>query len=121
MFLKSFGDRIFITDLGNGTILVLDLRTGTTRKISRKPEFNNLMGIEVDNYGNIVAATSVDNPHGGVTCNLEIFDVEEKHIQTYSIPGIKPAGLCLHGKSLYMAEILSKRIDVFTLHDKSIE
>ena len=121
VFLKCFGNRIFVTDLGNGMILVLDLESGSSRKIlhSNESPLNNLMGIDVDNYGNIVAATSADTAEG-VSCNLEIFDADEKHIQTCTIQGIKPSGLCLQGNSLYLAEILSKRIDIFTLYDKSV-
>ena len=77
------------------------------------------MGIDVDSYGNILVATSQDTPRG-VICNLEIFNHTEEHIQSFLVEGIKPSGICLSGSCLYLAEILSKRIEIFTLYDKSV-
>ena len=77
------------------------------------------MGIEVDSYGNILLATSQDTSQG-VMCHLEIFSQNEEHIQTFSVEGIKPSGISLSGTCLYLAEILSKRIEIFTLYDKSV-
>ena len=81
------------------------------------------MGIEVDSYGNILLATSQDTDTSqgqGVICHLEIFNQNEEHIQTFSVEGIKPSGISLSGTCLYLAEILSKRIEIFTLYDKSV-
>ena len=77
------------------------------------------MGIEIDTHGNIIVATSEDTS-AGVMCFLEIFSPTEKHLQSHYIQGIKPSGICLYGKCLYLAEILSKRIEILTLYDKSV-
>ena len=88
---------------------------------------NNLMGIDIDAAGNIVVATSEDDrsvasledlngPQS--VCKLEVFSVIGKHLRTIELGNRKPSGIRIQDGILYMADVVRKKIDIFSIIEK---
>ena len=79
-----------------------------------------LTGIDVDQFGNVLMATSTNENETSVArCNLEVFDVQGNHLRTLSWINIRPCGICLNNDKLFLADVVNRQIKIFSFSDES--
>ena len=51
-------------------------------------------------------------------CKLEVFSVIGKHLRTIELGNRKPSGIRIQDGILYMADVVRKKIDIFSIIEK---
>ena len=76
---------------------------------------NNLMGIDTDQAGNIVVATSEDISSMSSICKLEVFNKDGNYVKSLDLISRKPTGIRIRDNFLYLVDLKSKKIEIFSI------
>ena len=76
---------------------------------------NNLMGIETDQAGNIIVATSEDVSSMSSICKLEVFNNDGNYVKSIDLIDRKPTGIRIRDNFLYLVDLKRKKLEIFSI------
>lgn len=99
--------KIFVCDIRNASVAVLDLRKKQMRLIGVTgiQRLSNPVDVATADDGTIYVA---DNQRDAVL----VYDASERYRQTISHKGLKPVGLAVHGDRLYVCNLTAQMVEI---------
>jgi len=109
---EFWNGRIYVCDIKNPGVVVLDLAERQTRvmRTSGLGGMQQPTDVAIADDGTKYVADSVR----GV---VFVFDANERHVRSFGEDGLKPVGIAVHGDRLYVADFTSSRVLVMNRHD----
>lgn len=104
--------KIYVCDIRNRCLTVLDLRKKQTRLVgvSGANKVKHPVAVAIGEDGAIYVA---DNERSAVM----VFDAAERFVKAIGHEKFKPAGLAVHGARLYASDTVSQLVEVFDTRD----
>lgn len=107
--------KIYVADIRNSCVVVLDLRKKQTRLVgvSGTNQLKKPVAVAVADDSTLYVA---DIDRGAIL----VFDADERYSRAYGHPKFKPSALAVHGDRLYATDMVGQRVDVFDRNDGSL-
>lgn len=104
---KMWQGKIYVCDLQNHAVVVLDMRKGLTSLMgvtgNDKLQSPNDIAISPDGYKYV----GDSGKHA-----IYVFDPADKQVQAFARTGIRPAGLAVYNNELYVCDLAAQRVEV---------
>jgi len=107
-------DRLYVCDVTNPNVVILDLAARETRLMVTKGVERMVQPIDIaiaDDGAKYVA----DRRLGRVF----VFDADDRHVTTFGESGLVPAGIAVHGDELYVSDFTTRSVLVLDRFDGS--
>ena len=129
-------DRIITTDMGLVCYYITDLNKNTTEAVysntnpaglNSNNRLKEATGVFIDPAGNVIVAACPENDDFG---DKEEMDINSGKLQLFSPNGVfnsslanvevgRPAGVCLDGRNLYVVDVSTKVVEIYTIMESS--
>jgi len=97
--------KIYVCDIGNAALVILDLRKHETRVLGLSGSGRFMSPTDV-----AIAADGLVYVSDAAKGVIQVFNAQEQHVGTFGYEGFKPTGIAVHGDEMYVAEFTSQQV-----------